>query len=128
MNEQLLLEALSKVFLITPNYNEAIQLLPSSNAKDAAKHLAKHCNVLLKGGHNNEEPGVDYLYTKNEIIKLEATSTEVSPKHGSGCVLSAAITANLALGFDLINSCKNAKTYIEQFLKSNSTLLGYHHV
>ena len=128
MNEQVLFETLSKVFLITPNYDEAMQLLPSVNAKDAAQQLARHCNVLLKGGHNNEEPGIDYLYTKNEVIKLEATKTKVNPKHGSGCVLSSAITANLALGFDLVTACTNAKKYAEQFLSSNNTLLGYHHV
>ena len=128
INEQVLIEMLSKVFLITPNYNEAMQLLPSVNAKEAAQKLSAYCNVLLKGGHNNEETGIDYLYTKNDVKKLEATTTEVSPKHGSGCVLSAAITANLALDFDLITSCINAKKYVEQFLLSNKTLLGYHHV
>lgn len=128
MNEHLLFKTLSKVFLITPNYNEAMQLLPSTNAKAAAQQLAMHCNVLLKGGHNNEEPGVDYLYKKKEVIKLEATSTEVSPKHGSGCVLSSSIAANLALGFGLVDACKKSKEYIEHFLKSNKTLLGYHHV
>lgn len=128
MDEEILFETLSKIFLITPNYNEAMQLLPSANAKDAAQKLSAYCNVLLKGGHNNEETGVDYLYTKSDVIKLEATTTDVSSKHGSGCVLSAAITANLALGFDLITSCINAKKYVEQFLLSNKTLLGYHHV
>lgn len=128
MNEELLFETLSKVFLITPNYNEAMQLLPSMNAEEAAQKLSVYCSVLLKGGHNNEETGVDYLYTKNEVIKLEATTTGVSSKHGSGCVLSAAITANLALGLDLTTSCINAKKYVEQFLSSNKTLLGYHHV
>ncbi|HEY8691039.1 MAG TPA: hydroxymethylpyrimidine/phosphomethylpyrimidine kinase [Chitinophagaceae bacterium] len=128
MNEELLFETFSKVFLITPNYNEAMQLLPSVNAKEAAQKLSVYCNVLLKGGHNNEETGVDYLYTKNEVIKLEATTTGVSSKHGSGCVLSAAITANLALGFDLTTSCINAKKHVEKFLLSNKTLLGYHHV
>ncbi|MGN6602710.1 MAG: hydroxymethylpyrimidine/phosphomethylpyrimidine kinase [Ginsengibacter sp.] len=128
LNEDLLFETLSKVFLITPNYNEAMQLLPSFNAKETAKKLAAYCYVLLKGGHNNEEPGVDYLYTKNQVIKLKALAQQVCPKHGSGCVLSSAITANLALGFDLEPACNNAKKYIERFLNSNKTLLGYHHV
>ena len=127
-NEQLLFEALSKIFLITPNYNEALQLIPSSDAKESAEKLSAHCNVLLKGGHNKEEPGVDYLYMKNNIEKFEGNTNNIYAKHGSGCVLSAAITANLALGFDLVSSCKNAKKYIEQFLSSNNTLLGYHHV
>jgi len=127
-NEAELFETLSKSFLITPNYNEVLQLMPSPYAKEAAQKLAAWCNVLLKGGHNIEEIGVDYLYTKNDIKKLVATTTAISAKHGSGCVLSAAITANLALGFDLVTSCTNAKKYIEQFLSGNNTLLGYHHV
>jgi len=128
MNEELLFETLSKVFLITPNYNEAMQLLPSMNAKEAAQKLSAYCNVLLKGGHNNEETGVDYLYIKNSMERLGGSSDEMYAKHGSGCVLSAAITANLSLGFDLATSCINAKKYVEQFLISNNTLLGYHHV
>jgi hydroxymethylpyrimidine/phosphomethylpyrimidine kinase len=51
----------------------------------------------------------------------------VYSKHGSGCVLSAAITANIALGKDLASACKKAKIYIEKFLNSNTTLLGQHH-
>ncbi|WP_432803752.1 bifunctional hydroxymethylpyrimidine kinase/phosphomethylpyrimidine kinase [Chitinophaga horti] len=50
----------------------------------------------------------------------------VAAKHGSGCVLSAAITANLALGDPLVRACGKAKAYTYQFLKSNSSLLGLH--
>ncbi len=127
-NEQLY-QTLSKVYLITPNYNEAIQLMPlASDAKEGAKKLLTYCNVLLKGGHNEEEKGVDFLYTKNSIKRLEGNTDAMFAKHGSGCVLSAAITANLALGADLITACKKAKQYIEQFLSSNKSLLGYHYV
>lgn len=128
ISRDLLIQTLEKAYLITPNYNEVIQLMPSANAKEAAQKLAIFCNVLLKGGHNNEETGIDYLYTKKSIQKIPANTTDVYPKHGSGCVLSAAITANLATGYDLLTACKKAKKYIEQFLSSNSTLLGYHHV
>ena len=55
---------------------------------------------------------------KNEFIKLKPTTILANEKHGSGCVLSSAITANLALGFDTITSCKKAKIYIEKFLHS----------
>lgn len=127
-NEAELSDTLTKSYLITPNYNEVLQLQPASDSKDAAQKLSAYCNVLLKGGHNSEEPGVDYLYTKNDINKLAASATIISAKHGSGCVLSAAITANLALGLDLPVSCTKAKHYIEQFLESNNTLLGYHYV
>ena len=128
MNEDFLFEIFSKAFLITPNFNEAIQLVKNSDAKEAAIKLSTYCNVLLKGGHNSEESGVDYLFTKNDVEKLLPTATKkITAKHGSGCVLSAAIVSNLALGFDLPISCLNAKKYIEQFLSSNESLLGYHY-
>jgi hydroxymethylpyrimidine/phosphomethylpyrimidine kinase len=119
---------LSKVYVITPNYEEAIQLVNAQDAKESSVQLSQYCNVVLKGGHNSEELGVDYLYKGSKVIKLEASTTQVFAKHGSGCVLSAAITANLALGNDLLTACKLSKKYIEQFLISNKTLLGYHHV
>ena len=123
-----LAELLSSSFLITPNYEEAVQLLPAANAKLAAQELAQYCAVLLKGGHNAAEPGVDFLYQQQTCTSLLPISNTVTAKHGSGCVLSAAITANIALGEDLLTACTNAKKYIEQFLSSNNTLLGYHHV
>lgn len=129
IDDKQLIKTLSKVHLITPNYNEVVQLVQGiSDAKEAAKKLSAYCNVLLKGGHNEEEKGVDYLYTKNSIDRLEGSANGIFAKHGSGCVLSSAITANLALGDDLITACKGAKQYIEQFLLSNKSLLGYHHV
>ena len=94
----------------------------------AAEELSAYCNVLLKGGHNKEEPGVDYLFIKSKAQKIAPMSQNIFPKHGSGCVLSSAIAANLALGNDLITSCRNAKMYVEQFLSSSPSLLGVHNV
>jgi hydroxymethylpyrimidine/phosphomethylpyrimidine kinase len=129
INDQQLFQLLSNIYLITPNYNEAKQLVPSvDNAKDAAQYLALYCNVLLKGGHNEDEKGVDYLYADNTTLKLTGDTVDMYEKHGSGCVLSAAITATLALGAALPIACKQAKKYIERFLSSNKTLLGYHYV
>ena len=128
MNEEILKEVLMKLFLITPNYNEAAMLVPSLSAKEAAKALSSYCNVLLKGGHNEGEVGVDYLYSKNKVEILKPIISTASAKHGSGCVMSSAIAANLALGHDLNTSCTKAKQYIERFLTSNNSLLGYHHV
>lgn len=128
MNEEELHALLPKVFLITPNYEEAAKLVPGSDAKAAAQKLSAYCHVLLKGGHNTEEAGVDYLYLKNGgVERLQAGTDHISPKHGSGCVLSAAITAHLAAGTELVESCRQAKIYTEHFLNSNTTLLGYHY-
>lgn len=96
------------------------------NAGVIAAILSKYCAVLLKGGHNPEEIGVDYLYTANNILRLAPNNTSVFEKHGSGCVLSSAITANIALDQDLKTACTNAKKYTETYLQSNQTKLGYH--
>lgn len=121
-----LFSALENCFLITPNTEEAIFLAGIDDPMEAAKHLAKYCNVLLKGGHSKDEPGVDTLFRPNSVEKILPAGEKVFPKHGSGCVLSAAIAANLAKGNDLIAACRNAKNYVEQFLSSNETLIGTH--
>ncbi|MFV8359197.1 hydroxymethylpyrimidine/phosphomethylpyrimidine kinase [Flavobacterium sp. LS1P3] len=127
-NQAFLIEILKEVDLITPNYDEILQLSSEEiNAETIAKNLSEYCAVLLKGGHNPHEIGIDYLYTGNEILRLVPNSTLAYGKHGSGCVLSSAITANLALGQDLKTACSNAKKYIETYLQSNQTKLGYHY-
>lgn len=128
-NQSDLIAILKEVDLITPNYNEMVQLDPTEKkAALIAQKLSKHCPVLLKGGHNPEEIGIDYLHTETAIFKLLPNSNLVCEKHGSGCVLSSAITANIALEQDLKTACSNAKKYIETFLQSNPTKLGYHYV
>jgi hydroxymethylpyrimidine/phosphomethylpyrimidine kinase len=84
------------------------------------------CSVLLKGGHRPDEVGTDTLYEPAGHTVIEAGVEKVFPKHGSGCVLSAAITARLAQGQTLQQACRDAKKYIESFLNSNQSLLGYH--
>ena len=62
------------------------------------------------------------------IYDLLPTEKECSEKHGSGCVLSSAIASNLAYNQNIKEACKNAKKYIEKYLSSTSTLIGYHYV
>jgi hydroxymethylpyrimidine/phosphomethylpyrimidine kinase len=122
-----LIEILKKIDIITPNYKEIFQLSSEGiNARIIGENLSKYCAVLLKGGHNPDEIGVDYLYTGNKIFRLAPKIISVSEKHGSGCVLSSAITANIALEQDMKTACTNAKNYTETYLKSNQTKLGYH--
>jgi len=128
-NQMELIEILQHIDLITPNYNEILKL---SETKDSAEEIATklsiYCSVLLKGGHNPNQKGVDYLYVDKECAKLVGALVVTSDKHGSGCVLSSAIAANLVLGHDILLASLKAKNYIEKYLNSNATLLGYHHV
>lgn len=128
-NQSILIQILKEIDLITPNYNEILQFSPTEkNPNLIAQELSKYCSILLKGGHNPDEIGVDYLYTAKEIFRLRPNNTLVFEKHGSGCVLSSAITANIALEQDLKTACINAKKYIETYLLTNQTKLGYHYV
>jgi hydroxymethylpyrimidine/phosphomethylpyrimidine kinase len=111
-------QILSSIDLVTPNYNEFMQLQLQTDL----------CAVLLKGGHRPDRPGVDTLYEAGSHKTIEFGVEKVFSKHGSGCVLSAAITAQLAHGHSLQQACRKAKQYIETFLNSNDSLLGYHNL
>ncbi|QKJ62419.1 hydroxymethylpyrimidine/phosphomethylpyrimidine kinase [Flavobacterium sp. M31R6] len=128
-NQETLIEILQQIVLITPNYNEIKHFNPEEkDPQKIAKFFSTYCSILLKGGHNSDEIGVDYLFTTNNIYTYLPKTIECYEKHGSGCVLSSAITANLALGQNLQTACGNAKTYTEKYLLSNPTKLGFHHV
>ncbi|WP_375581190.1 hydroxymethylpyrimidine/phosphomethylpyrimidine kinase [Marivirga tractuosa] len=121
-----IIKLLKNFSLITPNTDEIKLLTRIDNEMEAAKELTNYCPVLLKGGHSKKEPGTDYLFMDDKIEQLKPYGIDASPKHGSGCVLSSAITAQLAKGENLLNSCLQAKKYTELFLSSNTTLLGTH--
>lgn len=119
-------EILKNIFLITPNLQEIEKLANQKTSLEGASELSKSCHVFLKGGHNKDKPGWDMLFEDSKQSNFRPKKGLLPPKHGSGCVLSAAITANLAKGFKLHRSCLKAKNYITEFLNSNEGLLGYH--
>lgn len=126
-DETVLNQILKKIYLLTPNYNEIKQLYSNKNIEQAIKHITSKTNLFLKGGHKPDKVGQDTLFTiEGNQFNLNPKSSNCSEKHGSGCVLSSAITGYLALGFPLLKACYRGKQYTERFLSSNKTLLGYH--
>lgn len=126
-DEKQLHKLLHKIYMITPNLKEITQLCSEKSVEETIGVISKVTNLFLKGGHSENEKGVDILYTKfNEKIVFKPTLTNCSEKHGSGCVLASAIASFLAKGNSLEESCKQGKLYTEHFLSSNETLLGYH--
>ncbi len=121
-------ETIKKCFLITPNIDEAKAITDLDDELAAAKELSSYCHVFLKGGHSKQKIGVDYLFTNKKIIEFKPNRTDIFPKHGSGCILSSAIAANIALEYPLEKVCELAKHYTEKKLLSNQSLLAYHHV
>lgn len=119
--------------LITPNIPEAEVL--SGRAVGARKDVydAAEClydrfgaAVLVKGGHaaDGNIEAEDVLFDGREFsaFSLPRIEKPVST-HGTGCTLSAAIAAELALGRDLKTAVKGAKEYVYQAI-SKSYLVG----
>lgn len=114
--------------LLTPNYDEAVAMSGEPHGEKGAQQMARHCAVLLKGGHRTGRTGWDTLYESDTTLDLEPPSGEIFPKHGSGCVLSAAITASLARGLPLAKACREGKAYTFKYLQSSPSLLGWHNM
>lgn len=115
---------LEKIYVLTPNYDEIQQLYPELSIEETIKHISSKTNLLLKGGHNQAEKGKDYLYTQKGTTYPLNPKYNTYPKHGSGCVLSSALAANISLGFPLLKSTFRAKRFTEKYLGSNKELLG----
>ena len=106
--------------LITPNIPELMllsgnQIQNEDNIISNAKILSVKYDaaIFVKGGHFNTNNRIikDYLI-KNSIIKIfEGNRHELSQSHGTGCIVSSGITANIAKGLSLENSIVRAKEY-----------------
>jgi hydroxymethylpyrimidine/phosphomethylpyrimidine kinase len=120
----------ARCYLLTPNWNEIGQLYPGEDVLEGCGELTRQtgCHLYLKGGHHPVYPGRDYLWSNGDMQVLEpaADGEKAYAKHGSGCVLSSALAANLALGYILPVAAARSKQYTRQFLSSNKTLLGWH--
>ena len=117
---------LKRIYLLTPNVQEASVLANEKEAITAAKKLSEYCHVLLKGGHSNLSSSTDILFSQGNEKHFAQERLQNISKHGSGCVLSSAIAAYVAKGESLESACALAKKYIHVFLKSSNSLLGYH--
>ena len=114
--------------VITPNVPEAECLSGSTieNKADmlrAAKliaRLVKH-SVLVKGGHLPDSAD-DLLFTDGRAVWLDAPKVDNPNTHGTGCTLSSAIACNLAAGFSVEESVRNAKDFITGALKAGLDL------
>jgi hydroxymethylpyrimidine/phosphomethylpyrimidine kinase len=114
----LIKELLPLAMLVTPNIPEAEVMTKKSiqtleQMEEAARTIYQMGprNVLLKGGHLKGE-AVDILYDGQEANCFFSARIATKNTHGTGCTLSSAITANLALGYSLKEAVSLAKEYI----------------
>jgi hydroxymethylpyrimidine/phosphomethylpyrimidine kinase len=103
---------LPHAFLLTPNLEEA-ELLTGREVRDvcgmkgaaeALRGLGPRA-VLVKGGHLRGSP-IDILLHDRGFVEFPGERLESQHTHGTGCTFSAAITALLANGEDLVEAIR----------------------
>lgn len=130
--------------LVTPNLPEAevlsgitIGARPAQNrgADSALMEAAKRIGefgpfVLIKGGHLKKgidriPPGTDLFFDGRSFRKIRGKYVESArPAHGTGCVYSAAIAANLAKGIPLLEATEEAKKFVSKSIRGAVSLSG----
>ncbi len=116
--------------LATPNLPEAARLLGEAEAatvedcvRQARAFGAFGCPAtLIKGGHGQGTEVVDVLCDRGEIVLFSHPRIKTPNTHGTGCTLSAAIAARLAMGVPLRGAITDALAYLERALRAGATL------
>lgn len=111
--------------LVTPNRYEAqilsgVDIHTLNDMKIAAQKildLGSRAVLVKGGGMTGLLKGIDVFATDDTLTVLGNSSVDTTHTHGTGCTLSAAITANLALGKSLSVSVREAKTYVTRALE-----------
>jgi hydroxymethylpyrimidine/phosphomethylpyrimidine kinase len=127
--------------IVTPNIPEAerisgVAIESERDISDAAAVMREigAKNVLIKGGHfhgghwqtsvssphvsKGSMLAVDYLFLEGGLQRLAGAYYETAATHGTGCVLSAAIAANLALGKSLLEAVQISKAFVNEAIRT----------
>ena len=112
--------------VVTPNLHEAASLAGGGDVdtvddmKEAARaiHALGPRSVLVKGGHlegrgpGGDDESVDLFFDGSDFLELRGERFDTRDTHGTGCALSAAITARLAHGDATVDALHAAKRFI----------------
>jgi hydroxymethylpyrimidine/phosphomethylpyrimidine kinase len=123
-------ELLPLATVVTPNLPEASRLVGAdletrADMEAAGRELAALGPdvVVVKGGHlRDEEASPDCVVADREVRWLDGARLVGRHTHGTGCVLSAAITAELARGMDPVDACVAGKRFVERAIAAGVEL------
>ena len=111
--------------VVTPNLDEAAILVDHpvadvASMERAGKRLLElgAAAALVKGGHLRGTMVTDLLVTRDGIRSFEHARLATTSTHGTGCTLSAAITAGLALGRPLERAVEDAIGFVHRAMQS----------
>lgn len=111
--------------VVTPNAMEAealssVKVESLEDAKESAKEIAKlgAAAVVVKGGHVDTGNKVyDILYHGGKFEIYEGDRLPAKSTHGTGCVFSSAIAAELAKGKSIEEAVREAKTFVSNAIR-----------
>ena len=132
--EQLIVQRLVPLAaLVTPNLDEAAVLVGASvrdpdDMERAGRRLVQlgARAALVKGGHLAGEAVVDVLVTGGTVRRFTRPRLETTSTHGTGCTLSAAVAAGLALGRPLERAVEDALDFVHRAIAAAPGLGGGH--
>ncbi|MDP3300524.1 MAG: bifunctional hydroxymethylpyrimidine kinase/phosphomethylpyrimidine kinase [Sulfuricurvum sp.] len=108
-----------KVTLSTPNLHEAYRLYGYKGEDiDSLKMLLFHPAPVLIKHHVTSTLSTDLLYIEDQIQRFTSELLDTNNLHGTGCSLSSAIAANLALGYSLQEAVERSKRFITEAIKA----------
>lgn len=118
------LELLSRAHVVTPNLPEAEVLAEMAiesigDMRTAGERILARGPrvVVVKGGHLDGPESVDVVVTREGTYELRGPRLATRHTHGTGCTLSSAIAANLALGMDDRTALTRAREYLDGALR-----------
>jgi hydroxymethylpyrimidine/phosphomethylpyrimidine kinase len=119
--------------LVTPNLDEAAMrtgrvVYDVPTMERAADTLIRFGAgaALVKGGHLQGDMVTDVLVTREGVRRFSRPRLDTPSTHGTGCTLSAAITAGLALGRPLETAVADALDFVHRAIARAPGLGGGH--
>jgi len=121
-------ELFPRAVVVTPNLDEACLLVGRAIRNEADMELAAHQllamgarAVLVKGGHLAGDTVSDLLLAPDRKAHwMRAPRIRSANTHGTGCTLSSAIAAHLALGLELVDAVQAARCYVRSAIEAGA--------
>jgi hydroxymethylpyrimidine/phosphomethylpyrimidine kinase len=123
-------ELFTRAVLVTPNLDEAALLVGRPLGSEHEMEVAARAllgmgapAVLLKGGHLPGDQVSDLLMTAQGLMHwMRAPRIQTANTHGTGCTLSSAIAAHLALGLALPGAVEAARQFVRAALQAGAAV------
>ena len=119
--------------LVTPNLDEAEMLVGETVRDVDAMERAGRVLVargataaLIKGGHLVGDAAIDVLVHGDNVSVFTHRRLDTRHTHGTGCTLSSAITALLAVGNELDRAVEQAIDWVHRAIATAPALGGGH--